>query len=228
MRKLIAILILSVLFSCSDRKPNNSNVNSNKFIEYSNTSTITAIDAKLPFKLDKVNLENKNSIIHLNDTVIAKIKETIKKYAKDIEFSDSSKRYLNTYINTIQIHDSLQTIFLVLLKHYPTDEINSRILFYDNQKKEFADKDFEFKLYALYDFNNGKLTPSNLKTNFKITTPEIQVLDYNKDGLNDYKFTRLFHNGTFNSIQTTILTIKNSKIDTLFFNEKLLGKWAEK
>jgi hypothetical protein len=110
-----------------------------------------------------------------------------------------------------------------LLKHYPTGELNSRVLFYDNQKKEFANNVFDFNLWALYDFDNGKLKPSDLKNHSKINSPEIEVVDLNKDEINDYKFVRLWHNGTFNAIHTTILTVKNSKIDTLYFEEKPVG-----
>ena len=159
----------------------------------------------------------------MNDGIVSRIEEVVKDYANDFEFYDNSQTYKDTYINTIRLHDSLQTIFIVLLKHYPTGELNTRVLFYDNQKKVFADTEFDFNLWVLYDFNNGKLIPSKLKTDFKITSPEIEVVDLNKDGIKDFKFVRLWHNGTFNSIHTTILTIDNNKIDTLHFDEKPIG-----
>lgn len=108
----------------------------------------------------------------------------------------------------------------MLLKHYPTGVVNSKVLFYDNQKKEYADNVFDFNLWVLYDFDNGKLAPTKLKTKFEITVPEIEVVDFNKDGINDFKFVRLFHNGTINAIHSTILTIKDNKVDTLHFEEK--------
>jgi hypothetical protein len=189
---------------------------------------ISAIDKKFPLKISEVNFDGKDDIIQLNDGTISKIEQTIKNYYATDCLKDSLQTCRDTYINTIRLHDSLQTIYLVLLKHYPTEVVNSKVLFYDNQQKEFTVKPFDFNLYALYEFDNGKLKPTNLKTDFKVTTPEIELVDFNKDGLNDYKFTRLFHNGTFNSIQTTILTIKNTKIDTLYFNERGLDKWARK
>ena len=189
---------------------------------------ISAIDVTFPLKITEVNFDSKSSIIHLNDGIIAKIEQTVKSYYAIDSVKDNSQSYKDSYINTIRLHDSLQTIYLVLLKHFPTGVVNSKVLFYDNQKKEFADKTFDFNLHALYDFDNGKIKPTNLKSDFKITSPEIELVDFNKDGVSDYKFTRLFHNGTFNSIQTTILTIKNSTFDTLNFTEKGLGEWAEK
>jgi hypothetical protein len=223
MRTLTAIFLMTILTSFSDRQSKNSITQKNEVSKNEETFLITAINAKLPLRLDEINLEDKNNTIHLNDGIVSKIEELIKDYAKDFEFYDSSQTYRNTYINTIRLHDSLHTIFVVLLKHYPTGELNSRVLFYDNQKKEFANNVFDFNLWALYDFDNGKLKPSDLKNHSKINSPEIEVVDLNKDEINDYKFVRLWHNGTFNAIHTTILTVKNSKIDTLYFEEKPVG-----
>lgn len=223
MRTLTAIILLTILFGCSDRKSKKDEVSDNDNHEHTNHFEISAINGKLPLRLDKLNLEDKNNSIQLNDGIVSKIEEVIKDYARDFEFYDSTQTYKDTYLNTIRLHDSLQTIFLVLLKSYPTDAVNSRVLFYDNQKKEFADNVFDFNLWALYNFDNGELIPTKLKANFKITSPEIELSDFNKDGINDFKFVRLWHNGTFNAIHTTILSVKNNKLDTLLFNERPIG-----
>lgn len=223
MRTLTVILIMTILFSCSNRQTKNAEAGSNDKYEQTNEFHIAAIDGKLPLHLDELELEDKNNLIQLNDGIVCKIEEVIKDYAKDFEFYDSSQTYKDTYINTIRLHDSLLTIFVVLLKHYPTGDLNSRVLFYDNQKKEFIDNVFDFNLWVLYDFENGELKPAGLKTLFEINSPEIEVVDFNKDNIHDYKFVRLWHNGTFNAIHTTILTIKNNRIDTLFFDEKQIG-----
>lgn len=214
---------MTSLFNCTDRQTNTSDVQKNIIPKTEDTLEITAINANFPLRLDEINLEDKNNTIHLNAGIVSKIEDVVKEYASDFEFYDSSQSYKDTYINTIRLQDSLQTIYLVLLKHYPTGELNSRVLFYDNQKKKFAERDFEFKLYALYDYDNGRLKAGYLKNYFKINSPEIVVVDFNKDKINDYKFVRLWHNGTFNAIHTTILTVRNSTIDTLKFDEKPIG-----
>ncbi len=134
---------------------------------------------------------------------------------------------MDAYISAIRLYDSLQTIYIVLLKHYPTGAVNSKVLFYDNLKKEFSDNDFDFNLYALYDLDKGKLIPTNLKTELNITAPEIEITDYNKDGINDYKFTRLYHNGTTNAIETTVLKVSDGKVETLDFQQKWIEYGAE-
>lgn len=223
MRILTPILLLTILFGCSDRQTRSQEVGSNKNQKNIKKFTISAIDGELPLRLDEIDLNDKNKTNQLNDEINSKIEEVIKDYAKDFEFYDSTQTYKDTYINTIRLHDSLQTLHLVLLKHYPTGAVNSKVLFYDNQKKEYADNVFDFNLWGLYDFDYGKLTPTKLKTDFEITAPEIEVVDFNKDEINDFKFVRLWHNGTFNAIHTTILTIKDNKVDTLHFEEKPIG-----
>lgn len=220
MRTLTAIFLLTILFGCSDRQSKKLDVKNDDIHKNSIPLIISAIDAKFPLRLDKISLDDKNNTVQLNDGIIAKIEEVVKEYAKDFEFYDSSQTNKDTHLNTIRLQDSVQTIFLVLLKHYPTGEINSRVLFYDNQKKEFAESVFDFNLWVLYNFENGKLTPTKLKTDFNITAPEIEIVDFNKDEINDYKLVRLWHNGTFNAIHTTILTVRNNKVETLHFDEK--------
>jgi hypothetical protein len=218
--RITLIFLLITWISCSDKKTESA--------DEQVTINISAIDAKFPLQLSEIDLNNKNHNEQLNYGIYSKIENTVKDYYSNECIIDSLHNYKDTYIGTIRLKDSLQTIFLVLLKNYPTEEVRSKVLFYDNQKKEFIDETLDFKIYALFYFENKQLKPTNLKTDFKIDTPEIQLIDFDKDGINEFKFTRLFHNGTFNSIQSAVLTITNSNLDTLDFKEHGLGEWAEK
>lgn len=220
MRTILAIFILMSLFCCIERQTNNSHIQKNLISNNEKTLEITAINSKFPLRLHKINLENKDNTVSLNDGIVAKIEEVVKDFAKDFEFYDSSETYKDSYINTIRLHDSSQTIYLVLLKHYPTGSLNSSVLFYDNESKEFIDKKIDLNLWTLYNYDKGKINPTDLKIKLKISSPEIEIVDFNNDKINDYKIIRLYHNGTFNAIQTTILTVRNNKIDTLLFDEK--------
>lgn len=220
MRGITLIFLLTLWVGCSHKR-------TESVIDVTRLD-ITAIDEKFPLELAKIDLSRKDNIVHLNDQITSKIEQTIENYYTHDCLPDSLHTYKDTYINTIRLQDSLQTIFLVLLRHYPFEELRGEVLFYDNTKKEFADSVCDFKIYALFDFKNGRLEPTNFKTDFKIDTPEIQLIDFDKDGINDFKFTRLYHNGTFNTVRTAILTVKNSNFDTLDFKEKGLGYWAEK
>lgn len=174
----------------------------------------SAIDAKFPLILTKIDFQDTTRVIKLNDEIESKIKTTVQDYYFNDCGGDTSETYFtikDTYINSVRLHDSLQTIYFVLLKHI-SGNINSKILFYDNSTKSFSVKTLDFNIHGLYDFVNGKLTPTNLKTNFRIEVPEIELLDFDKDGSNEFKFTRLYHNGTDNAIETTIIKVSNSNI----------------
>jgi hypothetical protein len=212
MRIFTVFLSLTVWMSCSDASRETENAAA--------AVTITAIDAKFPLELSTIDFDDKENLVHLNDEITSGIIKTVKDYYTNDCLNDSLHTYTDTYINTIRLRDSLNTLFVILLKHYPQEEVASRVLFYDNVKKELISDPLNFKIYALFNVQNNRLKPTRLKTDFNIVEPEIQLVDFDKDGINDFKFTRLFHNGTFNTIHEAVLTIKNSRLDTLFFEEK--------
>ena len=217
---LVGIFLQIILLGCSDKQSKKSENQETTDFSQKNSLNISVITSEFPLRLNQIDFENKDCVIQLNDSIISKIKQTINNYLINDCDSENSNTHENAYINTIYLHDSLQTIFLVLLKHVPTEKVNSKVLFYNNLSKEFSNETFDFNLHALYNFNCGKLEPANFKENFKITVPEIEIVDYDKNGINDYKFVRLYHNGTYNAIHTTILTICDNKIETLMFEEK--------
>ncbi len=221
--RILALLIFILFSSCSGSQTNDMSLKENI------KPSLGVIQVSFPLRLDELNVEDTSHNIQLTDErIVFKLEETLHEYIKDIEFSDPSQNARDLYINTIQLHDSLHSIFVMLLKNYPTGEINTKVLFYDNEKKEFVKGVFEFKLHALYDLVNGKLTPTNLRTEFNIRSPEIEQVDYNKDGKVDYKFKRLWHNGTFNALHTIIVTVNPSGLDTLYFCEEGLGELTKK
>ncbi|MBP6732536.1 MAG: hypothetical protein KA149_10785 [Chitinophagales bacterium] len=182
----------------------------------------SVINTEYPLHLDSINLQNEKNRVHLNDGIEAKIRNTVADIYYNILSGDSANflaEYSESYIKTLRLHDSAQTLYLILYRHLPGNEVNSKVLFYNNTYKTFSPAK-DFKLYALYDFDGVKLNPSNLKKAFNIQEPEIEITDFNKDGINDYRFNRLYHNGTFNSLQSTVLAVNKNKIDTLDFKEK--------
>lgn len=210
MRILALLLSLTALIGCTDRNPDTT----------ANDAALTVIDAKFPLNLGTFDLDNQDNIVQLNDGIVSGIMHTVENYYTHDCLGDSLHTYMDTYIRTIRLHDSLTTTFVILLKHYPSEEVTSKVLFYDNGKKEFIGEPLDFKIYALYEFKDGQLKPTSFKTNFNIDGPEIQLVDFDNDGIHDLKFTRLFHNGTFNAVHESILTVKNSRLDTLHFEER--------
>jgi len=221
MKYLIAVFLLVSLIGCKQTKTSTANAGQTAILALLNNSVV---DTKLPLKLEDVNLQNRENIIEPSVVIKARLAETIEDYYKNECLVDSGKTNLtakDVYIKTLSLRDSLQTIFLILLKHIPDDEVNSKVLFYDNKTQKFIGKTLDFNIHALYDFDKGKLKPTNLKAKFEIKSPEIEII--NKGGVNKFEFTRLYHNGTANAVETVILKVSNDKIDTVDFKQKWIG-----
>ena len=110
------------------------------------------MNATLPLLLPGTDLANENKKVQLNEVVATAIEQTVKAYAKEIDFSDSAATVNDLYINTIQLRGTPTTVYLVLLKHYPTGVVNSKVLFYNNQKSKLPEKTADCNLHAAYDF----------------------------------------------------------------------------
>ncbi|MFP9117497.1 hypothetical protein ACLI08_06905 [Flavobacterium sp. RNTU_13] len=214
MKRTFVYLFATIFLASCSSKPNNALPE----VDYSIT-----ISGSFPLKVGELDLNDSRNFIALNDGVLNKIQTVADDFAKEAMYPEDLKEQEKALIRTVQLRDKDFTLYVILLKSYVGSEVTAKVLFYKNETKEFLKDDFELKLYALYQYRDGKLTPSNLKELFKITTPEIELTDYNKDGINDYKFTRLWHNGTFNAIHTTIISVTNQKTDTLFFKEEPIG-----
>jgi len=215
MKKLFLLIIFLSLISCNKKKT---------LLQKESETEFTVIDSKFPLILDKIDFENKENFVQLNDEINSKISKTVTDfYNLESGVDETYKKYFgikDCYFKTIRLHDKSQTLFFIILKSYPSMELRSKVLFYDNTSKQFIGKPLDFKIYALYEFTNGKILPTNLKKEFNIETPEIKVTNKNKNGENQFEFTRLWHNGTFNAIETTILKVTETEIDTVSYNKR--------
>lgn len=213
MNKIYFLIILLSLISCHKKETISQKERATEFL---------IIDSKFPLFIDKIDFESKKDLIQLNDEINSKIRKTVTDfYNTESGVDETYKKYFglkDCYFKTVRLQYKSQTIFVIILKHYPSYQLTSRILFYDNPTKQFVGTPLDFKIYDLYDFDftNGKLKPTNLKEVFKIETPEINITDKK----NEFLFTRLWHNGTFNAIETTLLKVNENKIDTLQFSRK--------
>lgn len=220
MIRLIGFLFFMTLISCSSKRTDKTKINQ---VETVNSNGISVIDSEFPLRIGTIDFNDSTKIIQLNDKINSKLEQTINDYYFNACSGDSAETYFSIkdiYINTIRLRDSIFTVFVVLLKHMPDGLINSKILFYNNDCKQFIDKVIDFNIHALYYFKDGKLIPTNLKEQFKITTPEIELINDKQQGMNNFKFTRLYHNGTANAIETVILQVTDNKVDSLDFKQK--------
>jgi hypothetical protein len=216
---LLGIFLLFIITGCSNNQTNKNQKNQNNKLKTLNLPDIYAIDAKFPLTISNLDFKDKRNMLTFNDGITSKIEETIKEYYFTDCLGDSSETFFSIkdiYFNTIRLYDSLQTVFLVILSP-PAQNLNSIVLFYNNTSKEFIEDKFCFKINSLYNVDKGGIIPSNLKKLFNMNAPDIELIDYDKNGKDDFKFTRLYHNGTENAIETIVLKLDENKVDTLDF-----------
>jgi len=225
MKIITCILLLSVPAFFSYGQENSNGKKQNADFPFTRATPTQAYASSFPLYLNDINFGDQKKYVTLDEATISRIDNLIRIYYIRESEGDSlqlASAISKVYFNTLQFRDSLHTIYLVLLRHEPTGYLNSKILFYDNKAKAFSEKVFDFNLHALYDFKEQKLTPSNLKVKLHIEGPEIDQLDYDRDGRMDYRFIRLVHNGTYNAIQTTVLTFQQLNVNTLSLLEAKL------
>jgi hypothetical protein len=217
MNKISLLIILLTLISCHKKET---------LLQKENAIEFPVIDSKFPLYISKIDFESKYNLVQLNDEINSKILKTVINYYNTESGVDETYKkefsLKDCYFKTIRLQDKSQTIFVIILKSFPTKELSSKVLFYDNISKQFIGNPIDFKIYALYDFVNGKIKPTNLKKLFKIEIPEINITDKDNDGKNEFEFTRLYHNGTYNAIELSLLKVTKNKIDTIQNTKKML------
>lgn len=212
--------------ACTYRKPNDipDSKTINKTVKVFPDLAIR--NASFPLSLSRIDFHETENVGQFNEEIQQQIRKTISDiYYTDCQ-GDSNQTYFSiddTYIGTVRLRDSLQSIFLVIFQHIPGGP-DSKILFYDMHSGKFADSIIRFSIHGLYDFDGVHLRPTRLKEQFKIQEPEIELVDFDKNGINDFKFTRLHHNGTANAIETMIIKAADLKIDTLDFKQIWIGQ----
>ena len=179
---LLLILCISIL-GCNSKSENKKNIVKAKLKKIDSFNP-TIIDSKLPLFIEKIDFENDKNLIQVNDGIETKISNVISEYlSKEFGNEEIKTSKNDTYLKTIRMNYNSYSFFLVILKSYPTKELLSKLLIYNNVNKEFIGNPIDFKIYALYDFENGKLKPTNLKKIFKIENPEIEILNIEKNGI---------------------------------------------
>lgn len=232
----IFILITTIIFSCekiieekstSEKIPVKENIietklNDEQIVINDNLPppSVEVIEANLPLRLDLIDF--KNNVLPVSDEISSRIGAVIKEYFFDICEGDKDCPFSikDIYLNTIQINTNSNQILYLVIFRFITGKINSYILFFDNTKKEFSEYVHDFNIHALYQKKDNHLKPSNLKELFKINIPEIEMVDFDGDKVEDFKLTRLYHNGTANAIEEMIIEVKDETVDTLKFERR--------
>ncbi len=181
-------------------------------------------DATYPLELSKLDILAAENFVHLSDEITGRIEQTVREYYTNecaVNGDTVAFSVNDILIRTLRLRDSSHSVFLLLLRHIPTGAVNGKLLFYNNNERRFInDVAIDFNLHALYCYEDGQLKPTNLEDELKLEMPELQLVDVDSDGINEFELKRLYHNGTANAIETTVLKIGKQRIDTLAFTQE--------
>lgn len=110
--------------------------------------------------------------------------------------------------------------YILMIVRHPEGMVNGRLVKWDREAECIIAGPAEVKLFALYEVRNGDLEKSNLKEQFRITAPELEIMD--TLGREAIVVQRLQHNGTFNAMERLVLDLSDGRIDTLSFVQRPL------
>jgi hypothetical protein len=229
MRQFFYLLTVFVFISCLHTNPQTNHLHKEFKRPTNGLPEIRAIKTNFPLYLSRLDYDNSNKV-DLSTIVKDKIQQTILDFYFIECRGDSSESYFkikDVYFNSIELADKDLIYYLVILSHLPAESLDSKIICYNTTTNSFFPKIIDFNIGSLYNIENGKLRQSNLKTLLKLDGPEIELVDFDNNGTNDLKLTRLYHNGTANATETLIIRLKNAVFDTLDFKQKWIGPGSE-
>lgn len=212
MKYIAAICLIIILAGCTSKKNNTTTAVRPDFVLSSNS----LLYAQLPLVLSDFNLKQTGIQSPISKQAIKKIEETVNNYYSE-NYGKGNNEYFkvrDTYLRTIIMQTPTDMIYLVLLKHLPGEELNYEVLIYNKASNSFSGP-LDFNLFAMYDLDHEKLISSNLKTKFHITSPDVEFAGFDSGLVAKYRFTRLVHNGTYNAIETTVLKVNGTHVDTI-------------
>jgi hypothetical protein len=123
-------------------------------------------------------------------------------------------RMADALLFTVKIPGHSGDYYLMVMQHVPQGFVTGRLVSWDARKETITGGPVDIRFSGMYNVRNGVLEHSNLKKQFKITGPELIIKD--TLGREAVVVRRLWHNGTFNSMERTVLSLDEGRVDTLF------------
>jgi len=115
---------------------------------------------------------------------------------------------------TVKLRGRESEYYLMVVQHVPQGFVSGRLINWEPREERSIAGPADVRFSGMYNVRNGELQQSNLKKQFKITGPELEIMD--TLGREAIIVRRLWHNGTFNSMERTALSFDQGRLDTLF------------
>lgn len=178
---------------------------------------INVIPYDLPLQLNQINLNDNQNKVEISDQKVAFIEDIVKDYYYNECNGDPKQIYVkikDTYVGTLWAVDTLTSVFYIILQQ-PSGVLDAKIAFYDNVSNQPFPTIIDHNIHTMYRLKEGHLLSSNLKKEYLAHTPLIEPIDYNQDGINDFKITSLLHSGTKPYIKTQIFDVTTRQLQVL-------------
>ena len=179
--------------------------------------SIHPIPTSLPLQVEEIDLNDTQKQVEVSEGKTAFIESIIKDYYYNECNGDPRQSFVkvnDTYIGTLWAVDTLTSVFYVILQH-PSGTLNAKIGFYDNVTKQPLASAVDYNIQAAYHLTDGQLQPNKIKNNLLLHQPVLEVLDYNHDGIHDFKISSLANNGSKNTIKTQIFDVTAKQLEVL-------------
>jgi hypothetical protein len=177
--------------------------------------TIRVIEASFPLYLDSV------LVTRTGTSPSPKLDRALQGVVEDFYFNqcagDSSEtfcRLADALLFTVKLPGRTSDYYLLIVQHVPQGFVTGRLISWDQREERIIAGTADVRFAGMYNVRNGELQRSNLKKLFKITGPELELMD--TLGREAIIVRRLWHNGTFNSMERTALSFDQGRLDTLF------------
>ncbi len=175
---------------------------------------IRIIEATFPLYLDSV------LVTESGTSPSPKLNQALQGVVEDLYFNqcagasnETFYRLADALLLTMRMPTRTGDYYMMLVQHVPQGFVTGRLISWDQREERIIAGPADVKFSGMYNVRNGELQRSNLKKQFKITGPELEIMD--TLGREAIIVRRLWHNGTFNSMERTALSFDQGRLDTL-------------
>ena len=217
MKNIKSVLILFIfLFGLT---PEYSQDSGNKF----HFPEIKSAEAQSPVTLSQVDFSN---VKNIPSKVKNRVRKIILNYYFDSGFDslETNIKINEVYFNTLMVSNGSYSFFFVILKA-PAHLLTSKMFAYDNTLDSAMETEIDYNINAMYDIADNMLKDSNLKKEFKINLPDIELIEPDSNGTYKLMLRRLSHNGTENAKETSIYKIEGKRIIRTYFNMEKFSEY---
>lgn len=183
-----------------------------------------------PLYLEEVSFGDNSQYFDFNDADMKlRVKEVLTNFYFDElkgDKEETSFKLKDLYVGTIRYHNRINEMYLIILR-FPDGKLTCKLIF-ENVDPSTNASVLDFPIDDMYEYQDGNFVRSELLNKLDIQEPIVVFVTRKKLGAaTAVKLTRLGRNGTANALETTVLAIESTHVDTLSHERKSLETVVE-